>query len=281
MKLNVFKNSILAILLIFAYSCKKGNESTPSNGSATQTLFGLLTNKSVQTDGNLTLVANSLSFSDELVPNLDITGSFADKSKNVVKAEKFNVNGFDVKGEPNLRYYRHFSSSTNPKDYDNVATTLFGTDVNIIVSSEKFGNVSANIYTPLYVKLDLADIKNNEIVKSQGFTLKWNKDVGRLALRGAGDEPKVGAAVIYHAGFSDNQSQNSLPVQNVSAFKTANDSDGQITFTPQELAQLPTNGYVIVYTGRANQQIATSTNGQTLAITSLALASSQLLRMQN
>lgn len=279
MKSNLIKNIALGISLIFAYSCKKGNESIPLNSANIKSLYELITTKNVQTNGNLTIVGNSASFSTELVPNLDITGYFMDKNNQAQKAEKLTVNGFNIEEQSNFRYYKHFSSSTNPKDMDNVASSLFGNDVNIVLNSEKFGNITTSLYSPLYVQLSLTNIKNNEIIKSQGLTIKWNPDSKGVATRGA-DQPQIGAAVIYHAGFSENQSQTSLPTENVSVFKIANDATGEMTFTPQELAQLPNNGYVIVYTGRANQQIVTSSNGQTLGVTSLAIASSQGLRVQ-
>ena len=87
--------------------------------------------------------------------------------------------------------------------------------------------------------------------------------------------------VVFHTGFSSNQSQQGLPTENVTAFKAVNDATGEITFSPQELAALPTNGYVIVYTGRANQTIVQSSTNQTLGITALATSSSQEIRIGN
>ena len=94
-----------------------------------------------------------------------------------------------------------------------------------------------------------------------------------------GEEQFVGATVVYQAGLSDNRNQQGLPTQNVTVFRYSPDSNGEITFTPQELAALPLSGYVTIIIGRAEQSIITTSNGQTLGITSLAMSSSQELQV--
>lgn len=278
MKSKMLKIAAVAIIVSFSFSCKKSNEPTMQSVK-TQSLFEILAGKNIQTNGNIVLTASSYSFSNPMLGQIDVDGWFKDQNGVVTKADKLQVGGQNILEQSNFRYSGHFTESTNKTDFNQIAASLFGNDVKISLTSPKFGNVETSLYSPSTLRMDVSDAKNSTILKSKGFTVKWNPE-NKLQLRD-GNEPMIAAMVVYHTGFSSNQSQQGLPSENVTAFKAVNDATGEVTFSPQELAALPTNGYVIVYTGRANQVIVPSTNGQSLGITTLALASSQEIKVGN
>jgi hypothetical protein len=276
-KLNSVNFIALLFITMFTFACKKGVDSSPNQVTA-KSLYELLKEKNVKTDGNISLTASSMSFSDFPAAQIDITATFNDKNGKVVKADNVKVGTYDIQGTPNFYYSSHFNPYDNKNDFSSIASSLFGNTVKCTVNSKDFGNVTSEIYSPMTVKMDLGSIKDDKILKSTGLTIKWNSDNGRVQLRD-GLEQYVGATVVYQAGLSDNSSQPGLPTQNVTVFKYSLDAAGQITFTPQELAALPNFGYVTIMVGRAEQQIVTTSNGQTLGITSLAMSSSQGLQV--
>ena len=280
MKSKMLKVLAAALLISFSFSCKKSNEPTTQSVKV-QSLFEILEGKNVKTNGNIVLTASSYSFSNPMLGQMDVDGWFKDKDGVATKADKLLIGGQNIAEQSNFRYVGHFSSSTNKTDINQIAESLFGNDVSITLNNPQFGNVEASLYSPSTLRMDVSDAKNNVLLKSKGFTVKWNPDNKDKVLLRNGAEPLVAAMIVYHSGFSSNQSQQVLPSENVTAFKVANDATGEVTFSPQELAALPTNGYVIVYTGRANQVIVPSSNGQTLGITALALSSSQEIRIGN
>lgn len=270
-KLNSVNFIALFFLAMFTFSCKKAGESSPVQATP-KSLFELLQGKNVKLDGHISLTASSMSFSDLPAGQIDVNAHFTDKSGNFVKADKLQVSTFDIEGSPSFRYYKHFSSSLN--NFSNIASSLFGNTVKFTVSSKEFGDVTREMHSPMTVKMDLSSIKNDQILKRTGLTIKWNADNARVALRD-GEEFYVGAAVIYQAGISENTSQQGLPSQNVTVFKYALDANGEITFTPEELATLPNSGFVTILMGRAEQSVVNTTTGQVLGITSLATSASQ------
>ena len=270
--------NIIALLLVamFTFSCQKASESQPTQ-EAPKSIYQFLQGNNVKVDGHISLVATSMSFSD-LPAQLDIAGHFTGKNGNFVKADKLQVGTFDIEGNTDFHYKAHFTSSNRSQDFSDVTAALFGNTVKFTVASKEFGDVTREMHTPLAVKMDLNSIKNDEIHKSKGVTIKWNPDNGKVVLRD-GEEQYMGATIIYQAGLSSNRSQQGLPTQNVTVFRYALDGNGEITFTPEELAALPLNGYVTIMIGRVGQSVVTTSTGQTLGITSLATSASQEIQI--
>ena len=279
MKLNTFKSIVLMLFVICVTSCKQNIETNPTSNVG-KSLYEMLMSKNMTPDGNITLIASSMS-SHDLPAQLDIEAWFKDKKGKIVGAEQVQVNTFEIGTQANFRYSRHFSTSNDlrEKEFANITSNLFGSTVKFKVNSAAFGNVEANMYSPLVVKMDLSSLQNNIVLKKTGITIKWNPDKGRALLRD-GYEPQMGAVAMYQAGIYSNSSQAGMPTQNITTSHFTNDSNGQITFTPEDLANFPTGGYIVIFLGRAEQTIVTTSTGQSLAVTSLASCASQELLMQ-
>jgi hypothetical protein len=270
-------NFMLMAGLIVLYSCQKNADPSGVVSEKDNSLYNILTGVRNDLNGNITITSSHAPYSTS--PNtFDLNGYFIDKKGSKTKADVFKIGSIDVNEEPNFRYYKYISDSK--PNFNSMLSECFGKEVKVVVNSKEFGNLTYSIYSPSYVKVELsADVmKSLKFDKSKGLTLKWSPDSG-LSARGD-EEKKVGAAVVYHAGSSSNYEQVGMPKENVTAFKLANDSAGEVTFTPEELSKLPTNGFATVYIARANQDVVTSSAGQKVGITSFSMGYSPEIKAQ-
>ena len=269
-------NTILVINLLLAYSCKKNVDTSVSATEKAKSIYELVRPKS-DWNGNISISASNSMYQPTL-QNFDINAYFEDAKGIPTKADIFQVGQVAVDETPNFRYYTHIFGKMPNRD--KIVDELFGKQVKIVIKSQGFGDVTYSMYSPSYVNIELpTDVANTlKFNKSQGLTIKWNPD-NSLSTRGD-VEKQVGVSVVYHAGYSSNLEQTGMPKENVTAFKLANDAAGQVTFTPQELAKLPVNGNVCIYVARANQEVATSTSGQKLGITSFSMGYSPEVKTQ-
>jgi hypothetical protein len=263
--------------IITMYSCNKNTEIKTADTTNSASLYDMLMAKNINVDGNITLTSSS-SIYHKLPAQIDINGYFKDRQGKFVKSDVFKVNQYDMEEQPNLSYHKYFSSKLS--DFSNITSSYFGNEAKVEVKSKDFGDISVSMYSPQIVEMQLDPniMKTLKLDKNKGLTIKWTPD-SKLVSRNEGDD-KVGAAIIYHAGYSSNLDQSNLPKENVTAFKLANDATGEVTFTPQELANLPKNGNASIYVARANQNIVTSSTGQKVGITSFSLGYSPEIKVQ-
>ncbi|MEY4935779.1 MAG: hypothetical protein RIS64_2138 [Bacteroidota bacterium] len=269
---------VLCFLIITTIACKKTGDTLVNQVVEDKSLFNILSTKNVKTDGNISITAANMSFAGALPSSISIDAFCKDKNGNAAPLEKLQINQHIIPEETYTHYTAYFNNNRNASDYPAVVASLFGNNLNINLESKAFGNVITQLYSPSVLKMDLSDIQNDILLKRKGLTIKWDSD--KILAQRSPDAEQLGVAIVYHAGYQSNKIQTGLPTQNVTVFKFVNESTGQVTFTPAELAQLPDSGYGAAYLARANQTIVPSSTGQTIGITSFVMSSSQEIQFQ-
>jgi hypothetical protein len=260
---------ILSLALFTLFSCQKENISTATSTTEEVSLYEKLTALNAKSN-NVIAIKSIGNISINNPEQIDIDGSFKDKAGKLLKAETFQIAQLDVEEKANQGYYKYFTTalpnfkSFIPKFYEN--------QVKVELKSKEIGDISASIYSPSIVQINLSNdlVKNLKLNKSQGLTIKWNPDA---KINSGGEETQqVGASVVYHTEYLANTTQKGLPTDNITVFKLANDSTGELNFTPQDLEKLPSNGEVRIFLARANQENVTSSTGQKVSIVSFSMS---------
>jgi hypothetical protein len=256
------------VILSGLIACNKKNEQA---AQPTASLGDLI--KTVKTDGNVVITSTSYSFSKNPVTQVDIEATLRDAQASPIKFEQASVSDIELKAI-GTSYQKNFNVITNQSDMARITENLFGKNLDVTLKSTQYGDVKTTILTPTVLKMELSNDKTGVINVADGLTIRWNPNNGfeRTA-------NQVGVLVQYHAGFLSNQATN-LPRNNLSVYKVANDSEGQVQFSPQELATLPRGGTVVVYSGRGQQVINTNDRGHSTAVTVLSHSSSSELVVQ-
>lgn len=257
---------IFCYSLIVVTSCKKNNDAVPTNH--TPSFWELMVNNNIKVDGSINITNSNGG-------NVDIDGYF-----NKSQAQEFKVADINIPNTTNSSYYLHLDRN-DTANYTAQVARLFGNDVKVALKNNTFGDINTIFYSPSILQLSFEKLENNGLTlsKSKGVNIKW-KPEERATLRN-GATNKLGVLVMYSAGLYDNLDQAGLPRENVTVFKFVDDNTGEVSFTAEELSQLPLNGYGSIYVARTNQQIVASSLGRSLAITSLSLSYSPTLRFQN
>jgi hypothetical protein len=260
---------ILSLALFTIFSCQKENISTASSTTEEVSLYTELT--ALTGNSNNVIAIKSIgNISINNPEQIDIDGSFKDKAGKLLKAETFQVAQYDVEQKAN-EGYRKYLNTTLP-NFKALVPKFYDNQVKVEVKSKEIGDISASIYSPSIVQINLSNdlVKNLKLNKSQGLTIKWTPDA---KLNSGGEETQqVGASIIYHTAYSANTTQQGLPTDNITVFKLANDSTGELNFTPQDLEKLPSNGEVRIFLARANQESVTTSTGQKVSIVSFSMS---------
>jgi hypothetical protein len=262
----------ISLTVVVLMACNKKNEPVAATDV---TLSDILKINNIKVDGGVTLTATSYSFSKDPVTQIDIQANLKDAQGKLVKCETALVGGIELAEQGNV-YTKHFSVLTNGADMPRLITDLFGKSLSVNLKSAQYGDVITSLYAPTPIKLELSNDKTKLLNTEDGLTIRWKPDTDQMQ-RTVG---QVGAMIQYHAGFSVNQDNATLPRENVCVYKAASDSDGEVTFSTQELNRLPRGGTVVVYLARAQQSITTNANNRTTATTILSHSSSKELLVQ-
>jgi hypothetical protein len=260
---------ILSLALFTLFSCQKENISTATSTTEEVSLYTELT--ALTGNSNNVIAIKSIgNISINNPEQIDIDGSFKDKAGKLLKAETFQVAQHDVEQKAN-EGYRKYLNTTLP-NFKALVPKFYDNQVKIEVKSKEIGDISASIYSPSIVQINLSNdlVRNLKLNKSQGLTIKWTPDA---KLNSGGEETQqVGASIIYHTAYLANTTQKGLPTDNITVFKLANDSTGELNFTPQDLEKLPSNGEVRIFLARSNQENVTTSTGQKVSIVSFSMS---------
>ncbi len=279
------KNFLILSLLTLACvqmlsSCSEDSLTPPTN-EVSKSLFDIITSRGgsmVTTDGDITVVAiDYLYGGNSSLDNLDISGYFKNGSGVVSSVSGFNVGSYSIPEQSNFRYTLNKNSTTPADNISQVNSALCGQEINYVVTSTAFGNVSTSLHMPTTLNTTIASSSSTTINRSASLQINWLPDpyVGDGV-----DDELVGVAVVYHAGIPFNQEQVGMPTQNITIYKQANDTSGTVTFSPSDLSVFPINSYVTIYCGRAHQKIVTSSAGRTVAITNLMMTTTLDMKVQ-
>ncbi len=226
------------ILGVFFISCGKEQLANHAESST----LGFVGKK-----GNVSIVVNSYSFSEEVPVSIDVEGHFFDKKGDILSVDYLAVAGIQIDKNQGEKFASHFNYFEKGR-FDSVVSAVTGTEVEVAFGSSGNGNVSTSLITTDPVKLKLDRNTNGAFRKSEGLRIRWNPSVSD-ASRDGNDSPLIGVAVVYHAGESLRY-DSTLPSSNVTIKKTAFDNEGEVFFSPADLSELPSNGTVVVYIGR-------------------------------
>lgn len=267
-----FKNALRVVVfclfsVAIVYSCQKEGyepgQQTDDNGSS---LFLFPAGTLGATNSELFMVASGpIGRLDRA--NIRVYGSIKNHDNESVGFEQILINGVDVTDNPAesgnseigigkfSSYFRNDSENLDSDWYKLYSSFGGNAEVNILIS-EEIGSVDVNQEMPEI--LDISMFQNgrevtrtdNRISKSQPLTISWRLSGGGLNFRSTAKY--VGASVVYHAGLNDDPN---LPQDNISVYDVKESSVGSITFTPDQLSNLPLGGPVTVYIGTANQGV--------------------------
>jgi hypothetical protein len=262
---------ILFLALFTTFSCKKENISTATSTTQEISLYEKLTATNANVEG--TIAFKSIGNISKGNPEqIDIDGIFKDKSGKTLKTETFQVAQFDVEEKANssLAYYKYFNNSTS--NFKSIVSNFYENQVKVVVKSKGFGDISTSLYSPSVVQIELpSNVKNTlKLNKNQGLTIKWTPDA-KLGVGNEGEQ-QVGASIVYHTQYLKNTGKTNLPTDNITVYKLANDLTGEINFTADDLAALPSGGEVHIFLARANQNTATSSADKKMCIISFSMS---------
>ena len=191
------------------------------------------------TDGDITVIAIDYLYGGaSSLDNFDISGYFKNSSGNGIAVSNFTVGNLSIPLKPNNHYSLHKGSVTPEDNISQVASSFYGQDINYLVSSVDFGNISTTLNMSTALNTSINSQTSTIINKSAPLQINWQPDP--YTGDGADDE-LVGVVIVYHAGIPANQEQEGLPSQNITIYKQANDGAGSVTFTSQELSVFPAN----------------------------------------
>lgn len=281
-KYIIFSLFVLAFVQIFS-ACTEDNL-TPSGDEKPKSLFEIITSRGgsgTTTDGDITVVALDYLYGGQFpLDNFDFSGYFKNASGVGVPVSNFTIGGYNIPEQSNFRYTLNKSIVIPSDNISQAMNTLCGQEVNYVVTSTDFGNISTSLHMPATLNATISNgtsIPGTSIDRNNPLHISWQPD----PYVGDGeDDEQVGVAIIYHAGLSANQEQEGMPAQNIIVYKQANDVSGTVSFSGDELSAFPVNSYVTVYCGRAHQKITTSSTGRTVAITNLMMATTSEMKIQ-
>lgn len=260
---------ILSLTLFIFLSCKKENISTATSTTEEVSLYSKLTALTVNAN-NFISIKSIGNISINNPEQIDIDGVFKDKTGKILKAETFQIAQQDVEEKPNVGYFKYLN--TTLPNFKTLVSEFYENQVKVEVKSKEIGDISTAIYSPAIVQINLSNdlIKNLKLNKTQGLTIKWTPDA---KLNSGGEEtPQVGASIVYHTAYLANITQQGLPTDNITVFKLANDSTGELNFTPQDLEKLPSKGEVRIFLARANQETVNTSLSQKVNVISFSMS---------
>jgi hypothetical protein len=263
------KKSIVFIFSLALFSCQKENISTATSTTEEVSLYEKLTALNAKSN-NVIAIKSIGNISINNPEQIDIDGSFKDKTGKLLKAETFQVAQHEVAEKNNEGYYKYLN--TTLPNFKSLVPKFYENQVKVELKSKEIGDISTSIYSPSIVQINLSDnlVKSLKLNKNQGLTIKWNPDA---QLNSSGEETQqVGASIVYHTAYLANTTPKGLPTDNITVYKLAYDSTGELNFTPQDLEKLPSNGEVRIFLARANQGNVTTSTGQKVSIVSFSMS---------
>lgn len=246
-------NILIFSFLVAITSCQKNTDEGLNNPfSVTQ----LLISDTPSIDASLNIVSSNYE-NDETITQLDITGYFNKSKRGVSDIEKLVVGDTEIaeQSQGNGFYYKHYSGRDN-----SVQKKPIGEIVPFTIQSEFMGSFDANIYSPTPMIAEISDLVDGYASRSKGLEINWKQDT-----KGT----KVAVIVTYEGNAYHNKDRG-LPKEFISLYKVANDLDGKVYFTADELSKIPIGGRIRFFAGRATQKIINTQKNKKVVVTCLA-----------
>lgn len=267
MKNKLFLAAFLCFYFFIPSCMKKEEELREVNN-----LFDIMTQKSHVSEGNITVVLNDYMFGgDYPLDAFDIEGYF--KVNDIrVPVHDFTIGGRHVPEYPNYRYYLHRGSTSDGDSITQIANSLYGQNLLYSFKSNIFGDLSATLRMPAHLNTIISNYDLHILDQNNFLNISWQPDVS------IGDSSYVAAVVVYHAASMYNE-QPGLPLNNITIYKWASDSDGTLSFSPNELSVFSKSSYVTIYVARIKTIDFTTTLGRTVSVINLVLSTSKPLKV--
>lgn len=254
---NIKFLSFFLTVCLFIQSCTKESILSEKIAEA-EFLFNV---RDVSDKAGRVLITSSNNLrSDNLIDGITITGRFKDSEGTIHESKLFNVNSLDVpfNAKGRIEHTLFLPHQVKKEEFERFSSEWLQGQIEIDIDNNQVGRINRSIVPPSPIQ-PISTLPKS-LDKTESFIIRWlpNNKVQK-------NTEYVGLMLIYRPGHSiPNNPDANLPNETITVYKYAEDGEGEITVTPEELSVFPDHGEVYTYLARGQQETITTTgpNGQ-------------------